>query len=67
MAVEPTDVVTEALLGLASRGVTHPLLASWLRRPNPTFGGRTPAAAWREHPELVESIASLAARHDFRR
>lgn len=67
MTVEPTDQLSEAVLGLAAAGVTHPLLASWLRRPNPTFGGRTPAAAWRDDPELVASIASLAAQHDFRR
>ena len=66
MSLEPVDTLSEAIVGLAAAGITHPLLATWLRRPNPTFGGRSPAAAWKQDPELVESIAALAARHDFR-
>lgn len=67
MSAEPTDTVSSAVLGLAQAGITHPLLITWLRRPNATFGGRTPAQAWVDHPELVRDIAALAARNDFRR
>lgn len=66
MDVEPVDALSAAIVGLAAAGATHPGLVGWLRRPNPTFGGRTPAFAYAEHPELVASIAALAARHNFR-
>ncbi len=67
MTVEPVDALGSALLDLAARGVSHPLLAGWLTTPNATFGGRRPLTTWAEQPELVADIAALAARHDFRR
>jgi hypothetical protein len=67
MTVEPVDALGAALLDLGARGVSHPLLASWLMTPNATFGGRRPVTAWAEQPELVADIARLAAQHDFRR
>lgn len=67
MGAEPTDTLSAAVLGLAARGITHPMLPGWLRTPHPSFGGRRPAAVWEEQPDLVADIARLAARHDFRR
>jgi Protein of unknown function (DUF2384) len=67
VGTEPTDTLSAAVLGLAARGITHPLLAGWLRTPHPSFGGRRPASVWEEQPELVADIARLSARHDFRR
>lgn len=67
MTVEPVDALGAALLGLGARGIAHPMLAGWLMTPNPTFGGRRPATAWGEQPELVADVARLAAQHDFRR
>lgn len=67
MGAEPTDLLSAAVVGLAVRGLTHPMLAGWLRTPHPSFGGRRPAEAWADQPDLVEDIARLAARHDFRR
>ena len=67
VGAEPTDTLSTAVLGLAARGITHPMLPGWLRTPHPSFGGRRPAAMWAEQPDLVEDIARLAARHDFRR
>ncbi len=67
MGAEPTDVLSGAVLGLAARGLTHPMLAGWLRTPHPSFGGRRPADVYAEQPDLVHDIAALAARNDFRR
>lgn len=67
MTVEPADTLAAAVLGLAARGLTHPMLPGWLGTPHASFGGRAPAAAWGDHPDLVEDLARLAARHDFRR
>ncbi len=67
VTVEPVDALGAALLGLAARGISHPGLGGWLGTPNPTFGGRRPAAVWAEQPDLVADIALLAAQHNFRR
>jgi hypothetical protein len=67
VGAEPTDVLSSAVLGLAARGLTHPMLAGWLRTPHASFGGRRPADVYVEQPDLVFDIASLAARNDFRR
>jgi hypothetical protein len=66
VTVEPADALGGAILGLAVRGIEHPLLLAWLRTPNPTFGGRRPCDAWRQHPEIVEDIARLAVARNFR-
>jgi hypothetical protein len=66
MTVEPIDSLGEAILGLAARGVSHPMLIGWLVTPNPTFGGRRPCDAWRLHPTIVEDLARLAVERDFR-
>jgi hypothetical protein len=64
--VEPVDNLGAAVLGLAAAGISHPLLIGWVQTPNATFGGRRPADAWREHPRVVEDIARLAIRDNFR-
>jgi hypothetical protein len=67
MDVEPVDQLGAAVLGLAARGLTHLMLDGWLQTPNATFGGRRPKEVWAERPDVVEDIARLAARHNFRR